>query len=52
MAGSKKTMISKSKYMSGLQCMKYMWNQVHAREEIPGAGFFYQVYVPPGTSGR
>lgn len=36
---SKKIIISKSKYMSGLQCPRYLWYQVNAREEIPQPGF-------------
>ena len=35
----KKIIISKSKYMAGLQCPRYMWYQVHAREEIPEPDF-------------
>jgi len=36
---NKKIIISKSKYMAGLQCPRYMWYQVHAREKIPGPDF-------------
>ena len=39
MENKKKIIISKSKYMSGLQCPKYMWYQVHAREDIPEPDF-------------
>ena len=39
MEDKKKIIISKSKYMAGLQCLKYMWYQVHAREEIPEPDF-------------
>jgi len=35
----KKMIISKSKYMAGLQCPKYLWYKVNAREEIPQPGF-------------
>ena len=35
----RKIIISKSKYMAGLQCPKYLWFKVNAREEIPHPGF-------------
>jgi CRISPR/Cas system-associated exonuclease Cas4 (RecB family) len=35
----RKIIISKSKYMAGLQCPRYLWYQVNAREEIPKPGF-------------
>jgi len=38
-ARARKIIISKSKYMAGLQCPKYMWYQVHARDEIPEPDF-------------
>jgi len=35
----KKVIISKSKYMAGLQCLKYFWYQVNAKEVIPQPDF-------------
>ncbi|MBN2072619.1 MAG: DUF2779 domain-containing protein [Actinobacteria bacterium] len=35
----KKIIISKSRYLAGLQCPKYLWYLVNAREEIPGPDF-------------
>ncbi len=39
MVKGKKLVISKSKYMAGLQCMKYLWYIVNAGEEIPEPDF-------------
>jgi len=36
---NKKIIISKSKYMAGFQCSKYLWYLVNKREEIPKPGF-------------
>jgi hypothetical protein len=36
---NKKVIISKSKYMAGLQCPKYLWYLVNRREEIPQPDF-------------
>lgn len=36
---NKKTIISKSKYLYGLQCKRYFWYQINARDQIPGYGF-------------
>ncbi len=35
----KRIIISKSKYMAGLQCRKLQWYRVNSREEIPEPGF-------------
>jgi hypothetical protein len=35
----KKSIITKSKYMAGLRCMKYLWYIVNAGEEIPEPDF-------------
>ena len=35
----KKIIISKSKYLYGLQCKKYFWYQVNARDQVPGPDF-------------
>ncbi len=45
----KKTIISKSKYLSGLQCKKYFWYQVNARDQIPGPGFSTMFIFKQGT---
>ncbi|MFZ3105779.1 MAG: DUF2779 domain-containing protein, partial [Candidatus Hydromicrobium sp.] len=44
----RKIIISKSKYLAGLQCLKYLWYQVNAREEIPGPGFTAQFIFKQG----
>ena len=36
---NRKIIISKSKYMAGLQCPRHLWYKVNAREEIPQPGF-------------
>ncbi len=36
---NKKIIISKSKYLYGLQCKKYFWYQVNARDQVPGPDF-------------
>ena len=44
----RKIIISKSKYLAGLQCLKYLWYQVNAREEIPEPGFTAQFIFKQG----
>ncbi|MDP3011947.1 MAG: DUF2779 domain-containing protein, partial [Candidatus Hydromicrobium sp.] len=44
----RKIIISKSKYLAGLQCLKYFWYQVNAREEIPEPGFTAQFIFKQG----
>lgn len=36
---NRRIIISKSKYLAGLQCLKYFWYRVNAPEEIPEPGF-------------
>jgi len=38
-AMERRIIISKSKYMAGLQCPRFFWYQVNAREEIPPPDF-------------
>ena len=40
--------ISKSKYLAGLQCLKYLWYLVNAREEIPQPDFVTQFIFNQG----
>lgn len=40
--------ISKSRYLAGLQCLKYFWYQVNAREEIPQPDFVNQFIFNQG----
>ena len=35
----KNIIISKSKYMAGLQCHKYLWYQINDRDKVPGPDF-------------
>ena len=35
----KKIILSKSKYMAGLQCLRYMWYLSNARDEVPEPDF-------------
>jgi hypothetical protein len=44
----KKVIISKSKYLAGLQCLKYFWYQVNAKEMIPQPGFVNQFIFKQG----
>ncbi len=44
----KEIIISKSKYLAGLQCLKYFWYQVNAREEIPQPDFVNQFIFNQG----
>src|SRR4030042_4771071 len=44
----KKVIISKSKYLAGLQCLKYFWYQVNAKEMIPQPGFVNQFICKQG----
>ena len=45
----KRKVISKSKYIAGLQCKKYFWYQVNARDQIPGPGFSTMFIFRQGT---
>ncbi len=44
----RKIIISKSKYLAGLQCLKYFWYQINAREEIPQPDFVNQFIFNQG----
>ncbi len=45
---NRKIIISKSKYLAGLQCLKYLWYKVNASEEIPGPDFTAQFIFNQG----
>lgn len=45
---NRKIIISKSKYLAGLQCLKYLWYQVNASEEIPEPDFTAQFIFNQG----
>ncbi len=45
---NKKIIISKSKYLAALQCLKYFWYQINAREEIPQPDFVNQFIFNQG----
>lgn len=40
--------ISKSKYLYGLQCLRYLWYQINAKEEIPQPSFVGQFIFNQG----
>ncbi len=44
----KKIIISKSKYLAGLQCLKYFWYLINAKEEIPQPDFVNQFIFNQG----
>ncbi|PIU28944.1 MAG: DUF2779 domain-containing protein [Candidatus Hydromicrobium americanum] len=44
----KKIIISKSKYLAGLQCLKYFWYQINAKEKIPQPDFVNQFIFNQG----
>lgn len=44
----KKIIISKSRYLAGLQCLKYFWYQINAKEEIPQPDFVNQFIFNQG----
>lgn len=46
---NRKIIISKSKYLAGLQCLKYLWYRVNASEEIPEPDFTAQFIFNQGT---
>ncbi len=41
-------LLSKSKYLTGLQCPKYLWIQIHEPERIPGADAITQYIFDQG----
>src|SRR3972149_8595205 len=45
----KKIIISKSKYLAGLQCLKYFWYLINAKEEIPQPDFVNRFIFNQGT---
>src|SRR3989304_9378770 len=45
----KKIIISKSKYLAGLQCLKYFWYRINAREEVPHPDFVNRFIFNQGT---
>ena len=44
-----KIIISKSKYLAGLQCLKYFWFLINAKEEIPQPDFVNRFIFNQGT---
>lgn len=44
-----KVIISKSKYLAGLQCLKYFWFLINAREEVPQPDFVNRFIFNQGT---
>lgn len=45
-----RAVISKSRYLAGLQCLKYLWFLANAREEIPQPDFVSQFIFNQGTT--
>ncbi|MFA5015141.1 MAG: DUF2779 domain-containing protein, partial [Actinomycetota bacterium] len=45
----KNIIISKSKYLAGLQCLKYFWFLINAKEEVPQPDFVNRFIFNQGT---